>query len=425
MATQTAERIPEHLIAAAKRADLVALADRHTTLRKESGKEWAGPCPQCGGDDRFHVNAGAEGEGWWFCRQCHSKPGDAIAFLQWLTPGLSFRAAVEQLSGSGITSPAAAPAQRRQPEHRRPPDQPDDWRQRAERMVADAQRRLWAPEGEPARAYLASRSLDGGAWLAFGLGCRPDAPLPNTKGKQRAPAVVLPWVAGGRLVAVRYRFLEPQTYTDKDGKERRDQRLVSEWGGQNAGRLFGGQHLPEWLRMSDVPGAEMLRALLIVEGEINAMSAWQVAAESNMDVLSLGSESAGLSPAAVATAQRYGRVLFWADRAEVAQSLMAALPGAYGVRSPGGRDANDLLKSGHLGGFLATVRADAATGMGELERLLWALWDAAGLPAGIDAGSAAVLRSLAAKLGKAAPVVEGEPGRWVQALPEIVMELGL
>ena len=413
MATQTIDRIPEQLIEQAKRADLVALAGQHSTLRKESGKEWAGPCPRCGGADRFHVNAGAEGEGWWFCRQCHTKPGDAIAFLQWLQPGLSFRAAVEQLSGSGITLPAAAPAQRRQPEHRRPPAQPDDWRQRAERMVADAQRRLWASEGEPARAYLASRLLDPATWQAFGLGFREDASLPGTRGKQRAPAVVLPWVAAGKLVAVRYRFLEPQTYTDDDGKEHRDQRLVSEWGGQNAGRLFGEQHLPEWLRLSDEPGAERLRWVLIVEGEINAMSAWQVAAESHMDVLSLGSENAGLSPAAVATAQRYGRVLCWADKAEVAQSLMAALPGAYGVRSPGGRDANDLLRSGHLGGFLATVRADAATGMGELERLLWALFDAAGLPAGIDAGSAAVLRSLAAKLGRAAPVVEGEPGRWV------------
>ena len=185
--------------------------------------------------------------------------------------------------------------------------------------------------------------LDGGAWLAFGLGFRPDAPLPNTKGKQRAPAVVLPWVvAGGKLVAVRYRFLEPQTYTDDSGGERKGERLVAESGSQFAGRLFGGQHLPEWLRLSDEPGAERLRWLLLVEGEINGMSAWQVAAESNMDVLSLGSESAGLSPAAVTAAQRYGRVLCWADKAEVAQSLMAALPGAYGVRSPGGRDANDL-----------------------------------------------------------------------------------
>ena len=404
MATRTAERIPEHLIEQAKRADLLGLAEQHTTLHRESGREWAGPCPRCGGDDRFHVNAGADSEGWWFCRQCHQKPGDAIAFVRWLQPGLSFAAAVEQLTGSGITLPAP-PAQRRQPEHRRAETQPGDWRRQAERTVAEAQRLLWAPEGEPARAYLEHRALEPATWLAFGLGYAPAAAVPGSRGEQRAPAVVLPWIVAGKVVAIRYRFFEAQGGA----------KITALAGSLFAGRLFGGQHLPEWLRMSDQPGAERLRWLLIVEGEINGMSAWQVAAESALDVLSLGSEGAKLSPAAVATAQRYGRVLCWADRAEVAQSLMSALPGAYGVRSPGGKDANDLLKSGHLGGFLATVRADAATGMSELERLLWALWDAAGLPAGIDAGSAAVATSLAAKLGRAAPLVEDGPGKWVQA----------
>ena len=75
--------------------------------------------------------------------------------------------------------------------------------------------------GEPARAYLAGRALEPATWLAFGLGFRHDAPLPGTKGKRTAPAVVLPWGGGGRLVAVRYRFLEPQTYTDDHGNERR------------------------------------------------------------------------------------------------------------------------------------------------------------------------------------------------------------
>ena len=271
--------------------------------------------------------------------------------------------------------------------------------------MAETQRLLWAPEGEAARAYLERRALEPATWQAFGLGYAPYVAVPGSRGEQRAPAVMLPWIVGGKVAAIRYRFLEAQGST----------KITALSGSQFAGRLFGGQHLPAWLRMSDEPGAERLRWLLIVEGEINGMSAWQVAAENNMDVLSLGSESAKLSPAAVATAQRYGRVLCWADKAEVAQSLMAALPGAYGVRSPGGRDANDLLRSGHLGGFLATVRADAATGLGELERLLWALWDAAGLPAGIDAGSAAVLKSLAAKLGKSVAIAEPEPGRWVQA----------
>src|SRR5262245_57835573 len=47
-------------------ADLRELAARSTVLRKESSRELSGPCPKCGGDDRFHVKAD-----WWQCRQCY------------------------------------------------------------------------------------------------------------------------------------------------------------------------------------------------------------------------------------------------------------------------------------------------------------------------------------------------------------------
>ena len=416
MATATAERqenrVSDDLIDAARNVDLVALAERYTTLRREAAREFAGPCPRCGGADRFHVS----GAGWWFCRQCHEERGDSITLLQWLQPGLGFREAVAQLTGSGITS-VAPPAQRQRVQHRRQDVQPPEWRQTAGRIAIDAMRLLWAPEGAAAREYLAARALDGGTALQYEIGYRPDAPLPGTHGRLRAPAIVLPWRSGGRggpVYALRYRFLEVQQYEDSEGKPRAE-KLVAETGSQFSGRLFGGQMLPEWLRVSSDQGAERYRWLLVVEGEINAMSVWQAAGESDLDVLSIGSESAAIPSGMAALAARYGRAMVWADRAEVAQRLMAALPGAYGVKSPGGRDANDLLRSGHLGGFLATVRVYAATGPVELERLLWALWDAAGLPGGIDAGSAAVLRSLAAKLGKTAPVAEPEPGRWVQA----------
>jgi len=39
-------------------------------LRKTSAHEWAGPCPKCGGKDRFRVND----ERGWFCRQCCGDP---------------------------------------------------------------------------------------------------------------------------------------------------------------------------------------------------------------------------------------------------------------------------------------------------------------------------------------------------------------
>ena len=93
----------------------------------------------------------------------------------------------------------------------------------------------------PGHTWQAERLSRPPGWLsgwAFAMMHHCQAP----KGKRTAPAVVLPWVAGGRLVAVRYRFLEPQTYTDDHGNERAGERLVV--GGSQRGRLFGGQALP-------------------------------------------------------------------------------------------------------------------------------------------------------------------------------------
>ena len=420
----TAERIPQQAIEAAKAVSVLTLAERHSELRRESGREFAGACPKCGGNDRFHVT-----EDWFFCRQCHSKRGDSIEFVRWLEPGLSFADAVARLAGGQGSALPAAPVARRKPERRRQPAQNEQqalavWLTKAERLVAESQARLWRAEGEPGQAYLEGRALEPATWLAYGLGYQPDVALPGTHGKRREPAIVLPWYVGGKVVAVRYRFLKEHVYTDSEDKERKVKQ-TSLWRAYEghmpfAGRLFGGQVLPRFAPDAEQP-TERLRALLLVEGEINGMSVWQCAGgpevdhDWRLDVLSLGSESAKLSPAAVQFAQRYGAIFAWADRAEVAQSLMAALPGAHGIRSPGGQDANDLQRAGLLGGFLMTMRADAAKSTKELEGLLWALWDTAHTLRGLDTGSAQVALSLAAKLGKEAALVEAEPDRWITA----------
>ncbi len=393
------ERVSEDQIEAAKRVDMLALTERYTELRRESSGEYAGPCPKCGGSDRFHCTAE-----WFFCRQCHSKRGDSIEFERWLSPGLGFAQAVGQLAGG--TWPTA-PVSRREPAAPRAATQPQpaDWRKRAETIAADAQERLWAAEGEPAQAYLLGRGLEPHTWLQYGLGYRPDAAIPGTKGQQRAPAIVMPWRSREGVYALRYRFLQAQDW----GK------LTAETGSQFAGKLFGGQALPEWVLWLEGEGANLLRLciLLIVEGELNAMSCWQVAADTHLHVLSTGSEGQAITPAAAQFAQRYGLVLVWADKGKIAQALMAKLPGAVGIHSPGGKDANDLLQAGLLGGFLATMRANHAKSQHELEGLLWALYDAAMLPAGIDTGSAKILQRLAAQLGKQAAIYEAEPNRWI------------
>ncbi len=49
-------------------------------LRKESATSLCGPCPKCGGDDRF-VYKPDQGRFW--CRNCHEKAGDIIDFHVW------------------------------------------------------------------------------------------------------------------------------------------------------------------------------------------------------------------------------------------------------------------------------------------------------------------------------------------------------
>ena len=120
--------------------------------------------------------------------------------------------------------------------------------------------------------------------------------------------------------------------------------------------------------------AEDLRTLVLCEGELNAISIWQQCHEWNWDVLSLGSESAKLTPAAIDYANRFERVIIWMDRTEIVKLLMHEVKGAYGVNSPKfgdkKRDANDMLMDGRLAEFLATVRINACETDRERERFL-------------------------------------------------------
>lgn len=59
-----------------------------TELKEESRDSFCGPCPKCGGKDRF-VYKTDSGKGW--CRQCHEKPMDVIDFHSWIN-GKSLKA---------------------------------------------------------------------------------------------------------------------------------------------------------------------------------------------------------------------------------------------------------------------------------------------------------------------------------------------
>jgi DNA primase len=116
------------------------------------GAEYAGPCPWCGGRDRFRVWPDTDHPGYW-CRQC-GHHGDAIQFLR-DRYGLTYREACTRLNLPATLSrtacaitPPATPA---------PPG--SIWQVRAFEIIEASARRLWSPVGARALAYLRRRGL--------------------------------------------------------------------------------------------------------------------------------------------------------------------------------------------------------------------------------------------------------------------------
>ena len=381
----------------AAQIDLVALAGQRVALTKIAAQEYAGACPRCAGHDRFHVTAT-----WFFCRHCHEVRGDALAYLAWVN-NTDFVTTCQQLVGGSLPMATAAPSTPAPKERK----QGAEWAQGALRKLVAAQAKLLADDdaGAAGRAYLLGRGLQPETWAAYGVGLA-DVALPGTWDETTKththplqPAIVLPWFAQGgrRLVALRYRFLQNHTYTIGEIEQHTKQTAL--YGSDFTQKLFGGQTLPEFVFMpATMPSAERGRVLLICEGETNAMSVYQVAHESRLDVLSIGSETAALPETFAAWAGRYGQILTWLDRSDLAAKVALKLKGAHAIASKGlgGADANDLLQQGLLGAFLATVRIQLCQSDGERQTLYWSLADAAQG----DMGTAQVVQRLAVELGK-------------------------
>ena len=114
---------------------LVALGANQAHL-----KNIHGPCPFCGGKDRFRF--GDEGTGKWFCNKCGH--GDGFDYLQRLH-GWELKRAKEEVVATVGAVPASAP---------RPEQDPD--------RKADYMRKVWAESrpvvpGDPVWSYLSRR----------------------------------------------------------------------------------------------------------------------------------------------------------------------------------------------------------------------------------------------------------------------------
>jgi hypothetical protein len=150
--------------------NVLALAQKKVKLRKAAsthGGEWHGPCPGCGGKDRFHVWPDQnEGKGGYWCRSC-GKTGDNIQFLRDFS-GLSFAEACAEL-GISLPDRQSAPAgPSRAPQPPALPEPPpffpavhalpaDLWQEKAEKFLEWSQEKLlWNTD---ALAWLEERGI--------------------------------------------------------------------------------------------------------------------------------------------------------------------------------------------------------------------------------------------------------------------------
>lgn len=143
--------------------DILTLAQSKTQLRKTAsthGGEYVGPCPSCGGTDRFHVwpdkvdSKRSERVGIYWCRSC-GKSGDVIQWFvdfEGMTHAQAFRAIGEEMPADGRHRyatpriPGSSPAQPTRspapPAKEQPREQVSAWLERAAKLVEHAERNL-------------------------------------------------------------------------------------------------------------------------------------------------------------------------------------------------------------------------------------------------------------------------------------------
>jgi putative DNA primase/helicase len=124
------------------------IARRGITL-KRVGAEQFGPCPVCGGDDRFAINVRKQV---FNCRVCGAK-GDVIELVRHLD-GVSFKEAITTLAGDSVrirTTPPPKP----------PPKRHDDDDDKASKAAWLWSQRKPIAQGTPPWLYLRKRGYTG------------------------------------------------------------------------------------------------------------------------------------------------------------------------------------------------------------------------------------------------------------------------
>lgn len=339
--------------------DILALAEKATTLKKQGYSHWyCGPCPECGGTDRFYINtkdnlfkcghAGGTGNGCGW--------GGGIAQMAAYVWKCSTWDAIDSLTGQSprkdsVITRSASTRTPMQPEKSTKEEKPYlDF----SAVLRASEERLRGPDGQVGREWLVSRGIPRETWLANHVGLVIDY--------KRGPAVCFPHQldvngTGGQTVSLNRRFMDDEARLAKiERAKQMDQKIdIPKTKHINGGR-WGLYHL------AAVEGA---RTLIVIEGEINGLSVLMVVRRMGLliDVVSVGSDGAFRALAAHISklAKGYDTLIIWADEFEVADEASRVIEHGdiHAIRSPVFRgkelDANDFLLRGELAGFLSRV----------------------------------------------------------------------
>lgn len=349
--TTTAAQAMELARAFPVRDAVLTFAPEATLERR--GREWNGPCPRCGGSDRFYLTADNHAA----CRQCHPARMDAVGVVAWILD-VPMHVAVARMSEvTGKAAPLAPPPPvarsgrtQTNPAAERVPPMVWSW-DMACRVEAAMERLQSDPRATVQREYLANRGLEPATWDAWRLGAA-TVRVPGTS--EAVPAVCLPITdyEGGQTVGIKFRLIGAESV-----------RYTMQHGSMARGHVFGAWHLYPYMARRST------RALFIVEGELNAVSIAQAAEGMDFSgtdgldgvtAVSMGSETQTQIPAWLSNlALEYRRVVLWYDKATTTPTAsplrnvltMYSATNAEGVKG----DANELLQRGRLAGVIANL----------------------------------------------------------------------
>lgn len=315
---------------------LVKIATSH-------GGEYAGPCPWCGGNDRFRVWPFSTRAHYW-CRSCQ-KSGDAVQFLKDYKDLTFVEACAELGIEPGETISHAAPTFF--------DDQPPckGWQDFARLLTEKAEKYLWSGKADHALEYLKKRGFTEATIRNASLGYIPLAndgkwytrsfadwgltdEMLTEKQKEKGcvkvpPGILIPWFADNQLWKLAIKRFEAS-----EGEMRYGQVIGSKDALYNADSL-----------QRDKP-------VLLLEGEFDVLSALQEAGDI-IAPIGTGSVQKGRSPLWIAKIGTYATHILLGydlDENRAHQGGIVFWKETFGDRTmrwpPFAHDTNDMLKEG-------------------------------------------------------------------------------